>query len=110
MMRSALRTVERRCAITIEVRAFSTTSSPSLDLLLGEGIDAGGRLVEDADRGVLEQQTGEGHELTLAERQAGAALAHICGEALGQVVDPLAAAEMRRAVASTSSSGASGRP
>ncbi len=80
-----------------------------LDLLLGEGINAGGGLVEDEDRRVLQQHARQRDQLALAHRQTRAALADRGVEALGEDGDPVAAADLR-AAAATSASVASGRP
>ena len=53
-----------------------TTERP-LDLALGADVDRRGGLVEDQDARVGEEGTGEGDELALTEREAGAALAEL---------------------------------
>ena len=58
-----------------------------LDELLGLGVDRRGGLVEDQDAGIEGEGAGEGDELLLAHREAGAALAHRGVEAPRQARD-----------------------
>ena len=55
-----------------------------LDHHLGAGVEAGRGLVEDEDRGVGQGGPGQRDQLLLPRREAGAALAHLGVEALGQ--------------------------
>ncbi len=61
---------------------------------LGDGVHAGGRLVEDDHAHVAHQQAGERHQLLLAGRQAGAARAEHRVEARGQPGHPVGEAEL----------------
>ena len=60
-----------------------------LDLHLGAGVQVGGGLVEDEDGGVGQRGPGQGDELALPGRQAGAPLPDLGGEALGQALEVL---------------------
>ena len=76
--------VERRWAITSDVRPASASASACWISELGLGVEVRGRLVEDHDRGVLQQQPGDGQPLLLAARHAVAALADDRVVAVGQ--------------------------
>ena len=54
---------------------------------LGAAVEGRGRLVEDQDRRVLEQDAGDGDPLLLAARQLETALADLRGIAVGQAGD-----------------------
>ena len=77
MMRSACWMVERRWAMTIAVRSRQHHVQPLLDLRLGQRVDAGGGLVQNDDRRVLQQHPRQRHQLPLAQREAAPALAHL---------------------------------
>jgi hypothetical protein len=53
-----------------------------LQLLLGGGVEGGGRLVEDEDGRVLEERAGDGEALPLAAGERAAALGHLGVEAV----------------------------
>ena len=69
---------------------------PRLDLHLGEGIDAGGRLVQDEDGRVLEQDARQRYQLPLAHREVRAALAHVRRQAVGEIGQPIAVRDALR--------------
>ena len=69
--------VERRWAITIEVRPDKQAAQALLDAALGVQVDVGGGLVEHEDARVGDQRAGEGDQLALAGRQLRAALADL---------------------------------
>src|SRR6266568_8940226 len=58
-----------------------------LDVLLGDGVQIGRRLVEDEDARVLEDDPGDGHALLLAARQPVSPLADDAVVALRQGLD-----------------------
>ena len=64
------------------------------DARLGDRIHAGRRLVEDDDADVAHEQPGEGDELLLAGRQAGAAGTEDGVETVGQAGHPVGEAEL----------------
>src|SRR5207248_3182017 len=68
--REAVRDDERRAAV-------QEAAEGVLDLALGADVDRARRLVEDQDARVGEQRARERDELTLAEREAEAALAEL---------------------------------
>ena len=74
-MRSALRTVDRRWAITSVVRPCISVSSACWTEALGLVVERRGRFVEHQDRRVLEQRAGDGDALALAAGEALAELA-----------------------------------
>ena len=59
----------------------------ALDRGLGLGVEVGGGLVEDDDRGLLEQQPGDGEPLPLAAGEPVAAVADHGVEAVGESTD-----------------------
>src|SRR5215207_3449822 len=67
-----------------------------LDELLGLGVDGAGRLVEDEERRVEGERAGERDELLLADRETGAALAHLGVEAFGQALDEAVGVHLAR--------------
>src|SRR5581483_11610058 len=67
---------------------------PLLNLGLGERVNAGRGLVEDDDRGVLEQHACQGDELTLTHRERPARLAYQRIQTIGQRLQPVAAPNM----------------
>ena len=69
---------------------------PRLDLRFGKRVDAGSGLVQQQDRWILQQHARQRHQLPLAERKPRAALADIGVQALRQIVDPAAVAELAR--------------
>jgi hypothetical protein len=109
MISSAPITVERRWAMTRVVRPAADPVEGVLDLLLGEGVERRGRLVEDEDRRALQDRAGDGDALLLAARELQAALAHGGVVALRQRRDE--AVDLREARGLPTSSGpASQRP
>ena len=110
MMRSALRMVESRWAITIAGALLQHHVQPFLDLRLGQRVDAGGRLVQDEDGRVLQQHARQRDQLPLAHREAAPrarrpAVSSPSGRPSIQSPPPTC-----RATVATSSSVASGRP
>ncbi len=83
-MRSASRTVERRWAITIEVRPCSACVERRLHRGLVLAVEVARGLVEDHDGRVLQQHPRDRQALLLAARQAIAALADHGVVAVGQ--------------------------
>jgi hypothetical protein len=77
---------------------------------LGGQVDARGGLVEDQQPRVDEQRPGEGQELSLADRQAHAALLDARLVPVGQRLDEPVRRRPPAPAASTSSIVASGRP
>ena len=65
-MQSALRTVERRWAITKVVRALHELVHAILYDALCSGIDGAGRLVEDQHRRICDGGSGNREQLTLS--------------------------------------------
>ena len=97
MMRSAVRTVERRCAMMRTVRPLAISPHVVLDDALALVVERAGRLVEDQDARVGDQRARDGDALALAARQARAALADDGVVALGQLEDEFVrAGELRR--------------
>ena len=86
-MRSALRMVESRCAITKGGTAFDHVVQGLLELVLGRHVHARGRVVEDEDRWVKKDRSGDGEPLTLASREGYASLSDPGGVAVGQGFD-----------------------
>ena len=64
MIRSALRAVGRRCAMSNVVRPRGDQSHRPLDPRLGAEVEVGGGLVEQQDRRVDEQRARQADELT----------------------------------------------
>ena len=88
--------VDSRCAMTMEVRRFSTTSSPSWISVSVSGSTlavASSRMKID---GSLQQHARQRDQLPLAHREAAAALADLGFQAVRQAVDPVAAADLLR--------------
>ena len=112
MMRSACRTVARRCAMTSVVRPARAPRAP-LHQALALRVERAGRLVEQQDRPVGEQRARDRKALALAAGQLDAALAERGVEALRQALDeleragPLARGE--HLVASVAAAGRSAR-
>ena len=73
-MRSAMRTVENRCEITMPIRPLRFSFSSAKMPASASGIERGGRLVEDPDVGVAVHDARERQPLPLAARQIVAAL------------------------------------
>src|SRR5690606_2615638 len=82
----AVRDEDGRGARENEVERF-------LNLRLGERVNAGGRLVQNEDGGLLQQHTQQADQLALAHAQARAALAYVAVQAVRQRLQPLAAAD-----------------
>ena len=76
--------VDSRCAITIEVRPLQRDVERGLHERLVLGVEMARRLVEDHDRGVLQQHARDRDALLLAARQPVAALADDGVVAVGQ--------------------------
>ena len=100
-MRSALRTVDRRWAMTIAVRPGERCLERRLHVRLVLVVEVARRLVEDHDRRVLQQQARDREPLLLAAGQAVPALADDRGVPVGQrrdrVVDAGRRGRRRRA-------------
>ena len=76
-MRSAWRTVEKRCETRIVVQAARRLEDAVEDLGLAADVELRGGLVEQDDAGAAldrEQRAGQRHPLPLAARKVGAAL------------------------------------
>src|SRR5258708_4081730 len=69
---------------------------PFLDQSLGERIDTGGGFVKDEDRWALQLNAGQCTKLALAHRKTAAAFPDFAIQAVGQAVDPIAAADLPR--------------
>ena len=82
---SARRIVESRCAMAIVVRPSMSRCEGRLDEALADGVERGGRLVEDEDPRVLEQHARDRHALLLAAGELVAALADDGVVAVGQL-------------------------
>ena len=95
-MRSASRIVLRRCAMTMAVRPASRVARAASIRRLGAQVHRGGGLVEDQQPRVGDSARAKRHELALAGRQAGAALADHGVEALGERRDELGGADRVR--------------
>ena len=93
-IRSAALTVDRRCAIRMLVVFFQNEIQRLLDLPFGEGVNAGGRFIQNEDGGVLHQHAHQRHELTLPHRKPVAALADFGVQAFGQGLKPFAVADL----------------
>src|SRR5437762_8406343 len=65
-----------------------------LYLRFGERVNAGRRLVEDDDGGVLEQDSRQSDELPLSHRERFAFFSHLRLEAVGQRLEPIAPADI----------------
>ena len=74
-MRSALWTVDSRCAITSDVRPSMSSSRGALDPLLDLRVHRAGGLVQHQDARIEGERAREGDQLPLAHRERGAALA-----------------------------------
>ena len=81
---SAARIVDSRWAMTSAVRPVERGDERLLDGGLGLGVEVGGRLVEDDDPRLGQQQPGDRQALALAAGQAVAALADDGVEAVGE--------------------------
>ena len=66
MMRSAIRTVEKRCEISMRGPAAAEVAEALEHLVFGAGVERGGRLVEDEHLGVAHVGAGDGDLLPLA--------------------------------------------
>ena len=88
-MRSASRTVDRRCAMTIVVRPARSRLQRGEHDLLGDRVERRGRLVEDQDRRVLEDGARDAEPLALAARQAAAGFGDLGVVAIRQARDEL---------------------
>ena len=60
-----------------------------LDLRFCLGVEVGCRLVEDDDRGIRKERTGQSHQLTLARREPRTTFPDLCIEAVRKARDPL---------------------
>src|SRR5205823_3249360 len=65
-----------------------------LYLRFGERVNAGRRLVEDNDGGVLEQDSCQSNELPLSHRERLAFFSHLGSEAVGQRLEPISPADI----------------
>lgn len=86
-IRSAPSIVESRCAITRLVLPASASSRAALHEALVLGVEVAGRLVEDHDRGVLEQHPCDCDALLLSAREPVSALTDDRLEPVGERVD-----------------------
>ena len=109
-MRSALRTVASRCAMTSTVRPLHELAQRLLDHELALGVEVGGGLVEDQDGRILEERARDGEALALAAAEPHAALAHQRPVALGQAGDELLRVRLARRAVDRPPGGAPGRP
>jgi hypothetical protein len=73
-IRSALRTVARRWAMTMRGAAFHQMFERILHQPLAFGVERAGRFVEQQDRRIAQQRAGNGDALALAARKARAVL------------------------------------
>ena len=93
-MRSARWTVASRWAITIAVRPARSRSTARSSRRSVAGSSRRGRLVQDDQAGVLEEDAGEGEQLGLAGREAAAAGREAVSRPSGRSVEPGAEPEV----------------